>query len=207
MLELPNFAEIRVTSLARRGINAPRHVFREFLRFLTKGNVVQLSIAVILGTAFNAVINSIVLNFINPFIGLLGAKNLENFYVPLSRCGNDCNYSTPADANKNNVVTLNVGAVASSIITFILVTILCYVMANTLLKYMNKNFKDDDRDDCIYCFEKIRIAAVKCPFCHTLNPFQDAETLKSSSLNHNNTTDKAVAQETHTLLVSPQLIK
>eukprot|EP00835_Amoeboradix_gromovi_P000506 NODE_17_length_41373_cov_0.337016.p30 type:complete len:109 gc:universal NODE_17_length_41373_cov_0.337016:16749-16423(-) len=96
--------------------------------------------------------------------------------------GNECNYPTPADANKNNVVTLNLGAVASSNISYFGYSIVLYNGQHITDMY-DKNFRDDERNDFVFCYEKIRVSAVKCPFCNYVDPFQDTDTLKSSELN------------------------
>ena len=168
MPSLPELRDIHMRSLARRGIQAPRHRVLHFLRFLTKGNVIQYSIGVAMGTAFNNIVNSLVTNVFNPIIGLAGTKNLENLFISLK--GDGSSYSTPALANANNVVTLNYGAVFSSIIAFIIVSLLCYAMANTLLEYMNNNFRDPDTAECNYCKEKVNPLAIKCPHCHSIDP-------------------------------------
>ena len=51
--------------------------FTEFWKFAAKGNAIQLAIAVVLGTAFGAIVNSLVGDIITPFISLL--TNNVNF--------------------------------------------------------------------------------------------------------------------------------
>ncbi len=45
--------------------------FSEFQRFAVKGNAMELAIAVVIGTAFTSVVNSLVADIITPFIGFL----------------------------------------------------------------------------------------------------------------------------------------
>jgi len=47
-------------------------VIKGFKDFFMRGNVVDLAVGVIIGTAFNQVVNSLVVNIITPLIGLLG---------------------------------------------------------------------------------------------------------------------------------------
>jgi large conductance mechanosensitive channel len=58
-------------------------VLNEFKKFLMRGNVVDLAVAVVLGTAFGAVINSIVNGIITPILGLFGDQNFDNFTITL----------------------------------------------------------------------------------------------------------------------------
>ena len=205
MPEIPNLhlREFRLHSMARRGIQAPRQAARKWLKFLTKGNIVQLSIAVVLGTAFNNIVNSIVLNVLNPIIGLMGTSNLENMYVALKGDPIDSStgqpYATVLLANQNHVVTLNLGAVGSSIITFMLVSLLCYTIAATLLDYMKRNFAEEHREECCCCFEKIRIEAKICAYCGTQNPFH-ADSVKNSEVDIQKTENMPPADPTMLLI-------
>ncbi len=45
--------------------------FKDFRKFITKGNVVDLAVAVVIGAAFNAIVNGLVKMIINPLIALL----------------------------------------------------------------------------------------------------------------------------------------
>jgi large conductance mechanosensitive channel len=47
-------------------------MLRGFKNFLLRGNVVDLAVAVVIGTAFTAVVNSLVASFLTPLIGLVG---------------------------------------------------------------------------------------------------------------------------------------
>lgn len=52
-------------------INKTRGLFAEFRSFALKGNAFELAIAVVIGNAFSAVVNSLVKDLITPFLGLL----------------------------------------------------------------------------------------------------------------------------------------
>ena len=57
--------------------------FAEFKAFALKGNVLDLSVAVIIGAAFQAIINSIVKDLITPLISLLlNGIDFANLYIP-----------------------------------------------------------------------------------------------------------------------------
>jgi large conductance mechanosensitive channel len=53
-------------------------VLKEFKTFLMRGNIVELAIAVVIGTAFTALVNSFVASFVTPLIGILGKKNFAD---------------------------------------------------------------------------------------------------------------------------------
>lgn len=85
-------------------------MFQEFKKFLMRGNVVDLAVAVVIGAAFGAVITSLVDGIINPIVGLVGGKDLSAWVITLKdQDGND-----PA-------VQLLWGHVLSTIIDFVLI--------------------------------------------------------------------------------------
>lgn len=96
-------------------------VLKGFREFILRGNVIDLAVAVVIGAAFTAVVNSIVENVFNPLIGaLFNASSLENAIdIPIG------------DA------TIKLGAVLGAIITFLIVASVVYfvfVMPMNLLK-------------------------------------------------------------------------
>jgi large conductance mechanosensitive channel len=57
-------------------------MLKGFRDFVMKGNVIDLATAVIIGTAFSAVVNALVKNVLMPFIaGLVGSPNFDGFAV------------------------------------------------------------------------------------------------------------------------------
>lgn len=46
----------------------------EFKKFILKGNIIELAVAVIIGAAFNQIVNSMVADVITPLIGLIGGS-------------------------------------------------------------------------------------------------------------------------------------
>lgn len=60
-------------------------MLKDFKEFALKGNMVDLAIGVIIGTAFGGLVNSIVADFITPIIGLLtGGLDFSNMYIQLA---------------------------------------------------------------------------------------------------------------------------
>lgn len=59
--------------------------FRDFKKFITKGNILDLAIAVIIGTAFNAIVTSLANDIIMPFISaFFGKTDVSEFYATLN---------------------------------------------------------------------------------------------------------------------------
>jgi large conductance mechanosensitive channel len=107
-------------------MNGSAHVIKGFKEFILRGNVIDLAVAVVIGAAFTAVVNSIVVNIFNPLIGaLFNAKSLDDALV-LSIPTMD---GTTAD--------VRFGAVVGAVITFLIVAAVVYfvfVLPMNLLK-------------------------------------------------------------------------
>ena len=59
--------------------------FSEFYEFIAKGNVIGLAIGVIMGTAFSAIVNSLINDVLMPFIGLLtSGVDFKAWFIPLN---------------------------------------------------------------------------------------------------------------------------
>jgi large conductance mechanosensitive channel len=60
-------------------------VMREFREFAVKGNVIDLAVAVIIGTAFGRIVDSLVKDIIMPIIGkVTGGLDFSNYFIALS---------------------------------------------------------------------------------------------------------------------------
>ncbi len=60
-------------------------MIQEFKQFALRGNVVDLAIAVVIGTAFGAIVSSLVADVIMPVIGAIsGGLDFSSYYLPLS---------------------------------------------------------------------------------------------------------------------------
>jgi large conductance mechanosensitive channel len=53
-------------------------VYKEFREFITRGNVIDLAVAVVIGLAFTAIINAVVSGLITPLIGMIGGNDYSN---------------------------------------------------------------------------------------------------------------------------------
>jgi large conductance mechanosensitive channel len=85
-------------------------MLKEFKTFISRGNVVDLAVAVVIGAAFATVVASFVDGIINPIIGLIGGDDLSRLGITLK----DASGTDPA-------VVLQYGIVLSALINFLLV--------------------------------------------------------------------------------------
>lgn len=95
--------------------------FRDFGDFIKRGNVLDLAVGLIIGTAFNNIVKSLVNDVIMPFIGLLGGKNIAQAKYELVKAVIvDGEVVTPA-------VTLNYGAFIQTVIDFLIIALSIFV--------------------------------------------------------------------------------
>ncbi|MBQ1292151.1 MAG: large conductance mechanosensitive channel protein MscL, partial [Lachnospiraceae bacterium] len=103
----------------------------EFKEFITKGNVMDMAVGIIIGGAFQAIINSLVNDIIMPVITLLtGGIDFTNWFVALD----GSKYATLAAAQEAGAATLNYGVFITAIINFLLMALVIFC----LVKAMNK---------------------------------------------------------------------
>ena len=58
---------------------------REFKTFAIKGNVIDLAVGVIIGAAFNKIVDSVVNDLVMPLVGIFFKADFSNVYIPLSK--------------------------------------------------------------------------------------------------------------------------
>jgi large conductance mechanosensitive channel len=131
-------------------------LIKEFKDFINRGNVMDLAVAVIVGGAFTAIINSFVADLINPFLGILTAGiDFKSIVIPLG---------DGADAAK-----LQIGAFIMAVINFLVISLVIFFMVKGVNKISRKKpVEDTPMKDCPYCKESIPDAAVRCPSCTTI---------------------------------------
>lgn len=110
-------------------------MFQEFKEFAMRGSVIDLAVGIIIGTAFGAIVNSLVADVIMPPIGLLlGQVDFSELFIVLSGEGS---FRTLAAAQEAGAVTLNVGLFINTIINFVIVAFAMFMVVrwtNRLLK-------------------------------------------------------------------------
>ncbi len=138
-------------------------MLREFKKFALRGNMIDLAVGIIIGTAFNGLVTSLVNDIIMPVISLLTNRiDFADKFIALD--GN--HYATLADAQALGVATINYGLFISGIINFIIMAFVVFM----LVRWINKLKKPEQEaapttKECPYCKTQINVAASKCPNC------------------------------------------
>jgi large conductance mechanosensitive channel len=130
-------------------------VLSDFKKFILRGNVVDLAVAVVIGAAFTAVVTAFVKDFITPLIGaIFGTQDFSNLYFTV------------------NHSEFNYGAFINALLSFLIVaTVVFFVVIiplNMLMKRMNllpKEEPEPETRECPQCLSDIPVAAHRCAFC------------------------------------------
>ncbi|HMD90385.1 MAG TPA: large conductance mechanosensitive channel protein MscL [Anaerolineaceae bacterium] len=137
-------------------------LLKEFKEFALRGNVLDLAIAVIIGTAFGRISTSLVNDIIMPPIGLLlGRVDFANLYINLS--GKP--YASLADAKAAGAATINYGAFLNTVIDFLIVAFVLFLILKPIYQLRQPAPAAPTSKECPYCFSTIPIKAVRCPQC------------------------------------------
>ncbi len=139
---------------------------RDFKTFLQRGNVIDLAVAFVIGTAFSAIVTALVGDIIMPPIGLLLDKvDFSNLYVILKEGSTPGPYLTLAAAKKAGAVTLNYGLFIMSLIDFFIIALVIFSIVRVINKLYPKPAAPVSTKSCPYCFSSIPLAATRCPSC------------------------------------------
>src|SRR6478672_5465834 len=142
-------------------------MFKEFRSFITRGNVVDLATAVVIGAAFGVIVKSLVDDIIMPPIGLLlGNVDFANLFL-LLKDGTKAAppYASLADAKAAGAVTLNYGTFINDIITFLIIALAIFMVVRVAKKYQKTEAVAPSTKTCNFCATTIPLAASRCPNC------------------------------------------
>ena len=140
--------------------------FGEFKTFIMRGNVIDLAVGVIIGGAFQAIVNSLVNDIIMPLIGLITKGSFENLFVALD--GKE--YDTLAAAQEAGANVLSYGVFISAIINFIIMAFVIFIIVKSINKLNDKVKKPAEEAApttkvCPFCKSEIALDATRCPHC------------------------------------------
>jgi large conductance mechanosensitive channel len=137
----------------------------EFKKFIMRGNVLDLAVAVIIGAAFGAIVKSLVDDLIMPPIGLaLGNVDFADLFLLLKEGPKAAApYATLADAQAAGAVTLNYGLFINQVVSFLIVAFAVFLVIRAAQRFQPA--PSPTAKDCPYCKTSIPLGAVRCPNC------------------------------------------
>lgn len=108
--------------------------FKDFKAFISKGNIVDMAVGVVIGGAFSKIVTSLVNDIIMPPIGkLLGDMNFTELKLVLSKAELD-----EAGEVVKEAVTLNYGTFIQTVIDFLIVAFCIFIMLRAIVKSRQK---------------------------------------------------------------------
>lgn len=114
-----------------------KNLFADFKKFISKGNVIDLAVGMIIGAAFTAIVNALVNYILKPLIAAIpGADGLGALQIVLREAQTD-----EAGNIITNAVILDFGEVISAIITFFLTAIILFIIVKVIVKIREKQEK------------------------------------------------------------------
>lgn len=130
-----------------------RKFLEEFKKFISKGNVMDMAVGIIIGGAFTSIVSSLVNDIINPLLGLFGGMNFDQLAW-----------------NITGDVTLYYGKFITAVVNFLIMAFIVFILVKAMNTAMSKfQKKEEDKAPttkiCPYCKSEIALEAVRCPHC------------------------------------------
>jgi large conductance mechanosensitive channel len=136
-------------------------MLKEFKEFITRGNVLDLAVAVIIGAAFGRIITSLVEGVIMPPIGMmLGNVDFSNLFIDLS----GQRPVSLVDAQLKGLPVIAYGSFLNEVVIFLIIAFVVFL----IVKAVNKTKRAEapvTTKDCPYCLSAIPPAATRCASC------------------------------------------
>lgn len=131
----------------------------EFKAFISKGNVLDMAVGVIIGGAFGSVVSGLTDNIIQPLLNCIGGAEVQG---KIRLFGTE-NY-------------LDYGAFISAVINFLIMALVVFLIVKSFNKISETTHKLATKDEeetaaalttkiCPYCKSEINIEATRCPHC------------------------------------------
>lgn len=131
----------------------------EFKAFISKGNVLDMAVGVIIGGAFGSVVSGLTDNIIQPLLNCIGGAEVQG---KIRLFGTE-NY-------------LDYGAFISAVINFLIMALVVFLIVKSVNKISETAHKFATKDEeetaaapttkiCPYCKSEIDIEATRCPHC------------------------------------------
>ena len=137
-------------------------MLKEYREFITKGNIVDLAVAVVMGAAFGKIIDSLVKDVVMPPIGLvLGRVDFSNLYIRLG----GPRYSSLAEAQAAGAPTINYGLFFNTVISFLIVAFVIFLLIKQVNRMRQPVAIAPNEKECAFCRLAVPLAAVRCPHC------------------------------------------
>ena len=137
----------------RKRMKTLKKFMSEFKEFSLRGKVMDLAIGVIIGAAFQSIINSLVNDVLSPLIGLVAQTDLSYLVLNI------------------NDVDVRYGAFLTAVINFIIMVFVIFLLVKGMnaLSNLGKHKVEEKpaatTKTCPFCWSEIDIQPTRCPHC------------------------------------------
>ena len=144
--------------------------FEEFKEFINRGNVMDLAVAVVIGAAFTAIVNSVVSDLIMPIVGVVtGGIDFA-----------DTKWTIPVGAGQS---AITYGNFINAVIQFLIIAFVVFLIVKALNKAKDmtskgKKAEEKEAPKCPYWLEEVAEGATRCPHCTAELPAPAKATVK-----------------------------
>ena len=141
-------------------------MLKEFKEFAIKGNMIDMSVGMIIGSAFTSLVKSVVDDLFMPVISIFTGKlDYSEMFIALD----GVDYENLQAAKDAGASVFAYGNFITNVINFIIMAFVVFLF----VRFMNKLRKKEEAPapapvttkECPYCKSTVHIDAVKCPHC------------------------------------------
>ncbi|MBO7172933.1 MAG: large conductance mechanosensitive channel protein MscL [Burkholderiaceae bacterium] len=112
-----------------------KQFIKDFQAFISRGNVIDMAVGVIVGAAFSAIVNSMVKDIVNPILGfLVGSQDFSHLFWVLSMPENYTGPMTYVDLTKAGATVLGYGSFLTATFHFLLLAFVVFCMVRVITK-------------------------------------------------------------------------
>ena len=169
---------------------------QEFREFISKGNVVDMAVGVVVGGAFGKIVTSLVSDLIMPLVGLItgGGSPKDTYDKELvkevaAKTGFDpAVMTTPALAAEAGFATLNYGNFIQTVLDFLIIALAIFLVIKLMATAKAKLVHEKEEEPapattktCPFCCTDIPVDAGRCPHCTSELGGEEASEKGSSS--------------------------
>lgn len=126
-------------------------MLKEFKKFISRGNVLDMAVGIIMGSAFTAIVTSLVNDILTPLIGLIiGGLDFGGLAITIGNA------------------SIAYGSFIQAVINFLLVALSLFLIVKAINRFHCKKEEKPatpTTKECPLCYSTINIKATKCPFC------------------------------------------
>lgn len=126
--------------------------FREFRSFISRGNVIDMAVGIMIGASFSKIVNTLVNNVLMPPLGLiLGGMDFGNLKITLKK-----------GSGLSPAVTIDYGLFINSLVDFLIITGSIFILIKIINSIYHVSFP---QITCPECQMHISSKAKRCPHC------------------------------------------